>query len=101
MEDIYRNDDWLSHHRMETGQLRARHWTQSRLYFRHASLIAAESRLSEWQGGYLISFWKTLEYAIQDNLTRNPSELHVLQRVRADHPFFQQFQRESVALVSK
>ncbi|KWN79228.1 hypothetical protein WM24_27290 [Burkholderia ubonensis] len=92
---IYRYDPWLEHLDLFEEKLRARHWSRrTKNSHPHVSLIEAERSLRGEEGIFRISFWKNLPAAVQSFGASFRSSLAVLQRVRADHPFFEGFTRE-------
>ncbi|MBK3780777.1 hypothetical protein G3A43_11115 [Paraburkholderia aspalathi] len=94
MSYIYRYDPWLTHLRMHGDMLRARRWSSGEAGpWQHEPLVAAEHTLAEGESIFRISFWKSLEAAKSRMGCRLWSQLHVLQRVREDHPFFNAFER--------
>lgn len=94
MSYVYRYDPWLTHLRMHGDMLRAHRWSSGEAGpWQHEPLVAAEQTLAEGESIFRISFWKSLEAAKSRMGFRLWSEMHVLQRVRASHPFFNGFQR--------
>lgn len=93
MSYVYRYDPLLTHLRMHGDMLRARRWSSAEGSWRHAELLAAESTLAAGESIFRISFWKNLEAAKSRMGWRLWSEMHILQRVREDHPFFSGFKR--------
>ncbi|WP_211453899.1 hypothetical protein [Collimonas antrihumi] len=95
MPYLYRYDPWKSHLQLKNDMLRARYWSlKYKNSWKHESLIAAESNLADGQSIFRISFWKNVESLFSRITPEFWTELHVLQRVRADHPFFQTFTKE-------
>lgn len=93
---IYRYDSWLSHMKLHGDMLRARFWsTKERDSWKHEPLLAAEKELTNGEGLFRISFWKNLDAAVNwmGAGVLHWTELHVLQRVCADHPFFAAFHK--------
>lgn len=93
MSYVYRYDPLVSHLRMHGDMLRARRWNSGEGSWKHAPLLAAESTLAEGDAIFRISFWKSLHAAKSRMSNRVWSEMHILQRVREDHPYFNSFQR--------
>lgn len=94
MAFVYRYDNWATHMHMEGGQLRAQHWSLKKGAHPHRSLIESEKILPAGQGLFRISFWKTEQAMFRWTSASNWPSLHVLQRVRDDHPFLQTFTKE-------
>lgn len=93
MSYVYRYDPLLSHLRMHGGKLRARRWNSAEGSFEHTPLLAAEGTLDDGETLFAIFFWKNLSAAKLRMSWRLWNEMHVLQRVREDHPFFQNYHR--------
>jgi hypothetical protein len=93
MNYVYRYDPLLTHLRMHGDMLRARRWSSKEGSWKHEPLLAVESTLADGESIFRISFWKSLEAAKSRMGWRLWSEMHVLQRVRDDHPFFSGFHR--------
>ncbi|MDR5752611.1 hypothetical protein QCE48_17785 [Caballeronia sp. LZ024] len=94
MSYIYRYDPWLTHLRMHGDMLRADRWSSGEAGpWQHESLVAAEHTLAEGEAIFRIAFWKSLEAAKSGMGYRLWSQMHVLHRVREDHPFFNAFER--------
>lgn len=96
MSYLYRYDSLRSHLKLHGDCLRARFWSHSKKQSHpHAMLIAAESTLPEGHGIFRISFWKD-EASCRRFVpcSGGAAEPYVVQRVRADHPFFNGFRRD-------
>ncbi|MEM5367225.1 hypothetical protein V4C53_14465 [Paraburkholderia azotifigens] len=93
MSYIYRYDPLTTHLRMHGDMLRARRWSFKEGSWAHEPLIEAENCMSDGRSIFRISFWKSLEAAKLRIGYRLWSEMHVLQRVREDHPFFAEYTR--------
>lgn len=78
---------------MHGGKLRARRWNSSEGSFEHTLLLAAENTLVGGEALFAIFFWKDLYAAKLRMSWRLWSEMHVLQRVREDQPFFKNYHR--------
>lgn len=91
---IYRYDKWSSHINMHNDMLRARIWSNKEYEsWPHKPLIATEENLKEGEGIFRICFWKNFMAAAKEISFALCSELYVLQRVRDDHPFFENFHK--------
>lgn len=97
MTYLYRYDDWKSHVPLKGDALRAHVWSHKKLdSYPHESLLAEEESLPAGKSIFRISFWKD-ETAMRRFVPCNgsASEMYIVQRVRANHPFFSNFRKES------
>ncbi|MGF6510645.1 hypothetical protein [Paraburkholderia sp. 32] len=93
MEYIYRYDPLHEHIKMHGDMLRARRWSLAAGSWAHKPLIEAEKTVPPGESIFRICFWKSLDAAKLNMGHHLWPSMHVVQRVRADHQFFNTFCR--------
>lgn len=91
---VYRYDDLISHRCLYGGALRAKQWYSDGGFY-HAPLAKAERDMPKGHGVFRISFWKTERdlWKHAGSWSLGMMSPPVLQRIRADHPFFRAYTR--------